>query len=96
MQLLPAGWQVASRFHRRRPHPHGGTKVAFARVVNVEVAMSDDPKQTGKPDDARINIEQEHEVSYWSKKLGVSREELRSAVDRAGPLVKYVRQQLNK
>jgi hypothetical protein len=39
--------------------------------------MADDLKQTGKPDDQRINIEQDHEMSYWSERLGVSRDELR-------------------
>ena len=58
--------------------------------------MADDLKQTGKPDDQRINVEQEHELSYWSKELGVSREELRDAVQQAGPVVKNVRQHLNR
>ena len=56
--------------------------------------MADDPKQTGKPDGARINPDQEHEVSYWSEKLGVSRDELRKAVQAAGPMVKDVRAHL--
>jgi Protein of unknown function (DUF3606) len=34
---------------------------------------ADDLKQTGSQDDARINVEQEHELSYWSERLGVSR-----------------------
>ena len=58
--------------------------------------MADDLKQTGRQDDQRINVEQDHEVSYWSKELGVSREELRSAVQQAGSLVKDVRQHLNR
>ena len=58
--------------------------------------MADDLKQTGKADDQRINVEQDHELSYWSKELGVSREELRSAVQQAGSLVKDVRQHLNR
>jgi hypothetical protein len=32
--------------------------------------MADDLKQTGKPDDAKINVEQEHEVKHWSEKFG--------------------------
>ncbi|HEU4443025.1 MAG TPA: hypothetical protein VFR83_13440 [Burkholderiales bacterium] len=28
--------------------------------------MADDLKQTGKADDQRINVEQAHELSYWS------------------------------
>ena len=58
--------------------------------------MADDLKQTGKPDDARINVEQEHEVRYWSEKLGVSRDQLRQAVQRAGPLVKDVQRHLGR
>jgi hypothetical protein len=34
--------------------------------------MADDLKQTGKPDDQRINLDQDHEVSYWAKQLGIS------------------------
>ena len=58
--------------------------------------MADDLKQTGKQDDQRINVEQDHELSYWSKELGVSRDELRSAVQQAGSLVKDVRQHLSR
>jgi Protein of unknown function (DUF3606) len=58
--------------------------------------MADDLKQTGRQDDQRINLEQDHEVNYWSKELGVSREELRRAVEQAGPVVKNVRQHLNR
>jgi hypothetical protein len=58
--------------------------------------MADDLKQTGRADDQRINIEQDHELSYWSKELGVSRDELRSAVQQAGPMVRDVRQHLSR
>ena len=58
--------------------------------------MADDLKQTGRQDDQRINVEQDHELSYWSKELGVSREQLRSAVQKAGSLVKDVRQHLSR
>ena len=58
--------------------------------------MADDLWQTGEPDDQRINVEQDHELNYWSKELGVSRDELRKAVEQAGPVVKNVRQHLNR
>lgn len=58
--------------------------------------MADDLKQTGRQDDQRINLDQDHEVNYWSKELGVSRDELRRAVEQAGPMVKNVRQHLNR
>jgi hypothetical protein len=56
--------------------------------------MADDLKETGKPDDARINVDQDHELSYWSGKLGVSRDKLREAVAKAGPMVKNVEREL--
>lgn len=56
--------------------------------------MADDLKQTGKPDDQRINPDQDHELAYWSEKLGVSRDELRKAVQAAGP--KDVQRHLNR
>ena len=59
--------------------------------------MADDLKQTGKPDDQRINMDQDHEVSYWSEKLGVSREQLRQAVAKAGSsMVKDVQRHLGR
>jgi len=56
--------------------------------------MADDLKQTGKPDDQRINVDQDHELSYWSEKLGVSRDKLREAVAKAGPMVRNVEREL--
>ena len=48
--------------------------------------MADDLKQTGRQDDERINVDQDHELSYWSEKLGVSRDRLRETVARVGPM----------
>lgn len=56
--------------------------------------MADDLKETGRQDDERINVDQDHELSYWSEKLGVSRDRLREAVAKAGPMVKNVQQHL--
>jgi hypothetical protein len=58
--------------------------------------MADDLKKTGRQDDERINVEQDHELTYWSEKLGVSRDKLREAVAKAGPLVKNVERQLGR
>jgi hypothetical protein len=57
--------------------------------------MADDPAKTGQPDDQRINVNQQHEVNYWSRKLGVTPGELRKAVETAGPMVADVARQLN-
>lgn len=58
--------------------------------------MADDLKQTGKPDDSRINPQQEHEVNYWAKKWGVTSQQIRDAVKRVGSMVKDVKQSLGK
>jgi len=39
-------------------------------------------RKTGKQDDERINANQDHELSYWSEKLGVSRDKPRETVAR--------------
>ena len=56
--------------------------------------MADDLKQTGKADDQRINVNQDHELTYWSEQLGVSRDQLREAVAKVGPLRTAVEQHL--
>lgn len=58
--------------------------------------MADDLKETGRQDDTRININQDHEINYWSKELGISPNELRQAVGYAGPIIKDVRRYLNR
>ena len=56
----------------------------------------DNKKQVGSPDRDRININEDYEVTYWSKEFGVKPEELKAAVKSAGTAVKDVRKQLNK
>ena len=58
--------------------------------------MPDDPKQAGRPDDQRLNASRDHQMACWARQLGVTPEELRSAIDNAGPVVEDVRQHLNK
>lgn len=52
--------------------------------------MSDDTTRRGSPDNQRINMNQEHEVEYWTHRLGVSRDELQRAVDSVGPMATAV------
>jgi len=54
--------------------------------------MSDDPKVRGEPDRSRINVNEEHEVRYWTKALDVTEGELRAAVDAVGPIAAKVRE----
>lgn len=54
----------------------------------------DDLHSAGSRDRSRINTDQDHEVRYWSERLGVSPEELRRAVKRVGPMMEAVRREL--
>lgn len=58
--------------------------------------MSDDRNNTGSPDRDRINLDEDYEVQYWTKALGVSAEELRAAVKAVGPTAAAVRKHLGK
>ena len=58
--------------------------------------MSDDTKRSGSPDSRRINIDQEHEVRYWTREMNVSADQLREAVQAAGTSVEAVRNYLKK
>lgn len=55
-----------------------------------------DLRKTGRQDDERINVDQEQELGYWAEKLGVSREQLRQAVQAAGPMVKDVQRHMGR
>jgi hypothetical protein len=46
--------------------------------------MSDDPKKKGRHDRNGINTSEDYEVQYWSKKFGVSPDELKAAVKKVG------------
>jgi hypothetical protein len=58
--------------------------------------MADDPNIRSGQDRDRINVNQPHEIAYWTKTLGVSEEELRKAVATAGDRVEAVRKHLGK
>ena len=63
----------------------------LAISVRMELAMRTDetykPKKSGA-----INISDRYEVEYWAKKLGVGRDEVRWAVQMAGPSYAAVRE----
>ena len=58
--------------------------------------MSDDLNNKGPQDRARINLNEKHEVRYWSKKLGVTEDELKKAVESAGVSAVAVAKKLGK
>jgi len=56
--------------------------------------MADNTQRAGSPDTRQINIDQEREVRYWTKVLGIKPERLREAVKAAGTSVVAVRKYL--
>ena len=58
--------------------------------------MSDDRSKRGQQDRSRIDVNEDYELRYWSKELGVSPDELKSAVQKVGPSTKAVREHLGK
>lgn len=58
--------------------------------------MSDDKTKSGSPDRDRINVNEDYELQYWTKALGVSADQLRDAVKAVGPTATAVRQHLGK
>jgi hypothetical protein len=58
--------------------------------------MPDDPQNRGGQDRTRVNIHQEHELRYWTRKFGVSREELEAAVQKVGVSARAVAEALGK
>ena len=53
--------------------------------------MSDDLSNRGPQDDSRINVNQSHEVRYWTQQLGCTERQLREAVMAVGVSADAVR-----
>ena len=54
----------------------------------------DNRAKKGQPDRSRINLNEDFEVKYWTKHLGVSREQLEKAVGKVGNSAAAVRKEL--
>ena len=57
--------------------------------------MPDDLTRRGPEDPHYINLDQDHEVRYWCRKLDCTEEELRDAVSVVGNSVRTVRKYLS-
>lgn len=58
--------------------------------------MPDDVTRRQPEDPQRININQNWELEYWSKRLGCTKAELIAAVQKVGPMVEDVKKELGK
>jgi hypothetical protein len=56
----------------------------------METGMADNKGNAGGQDRTRINTSQDYEVQDWSKKFGVSAEQLKAAVKAVGSNAKDV------
>ncbi|MFC3816618.1 DUF3606 domain-containing protein [Lysobacter sp. GCM10012299] len=56
--------------------------------------MTDSAANRGEPDRSRINVNQAHELRYWTAALDVTEEELRAAVRAVGTSAEEVREYL--
>jgi hypothetical protein len=56
----------------------------------------DNKKDIGSPDRDRINVHEDYELQEWSKSLGVTKEQLKQAVEAVGTSAEKVREYLKK
>jgi hypothetical protein len=58
--------------------------------------MTDDLKDRGPQDRSRINLNEDWEIRYWTKELGVTKERLEDAIAKVGNSTDAVREQVAK
>jgi hypothetical protein len=58
--------------------------------------MSDDKTKSGGQDRARININEDYELRDWSKKFGVTQDQLKAAVKKVGDRAEAVAKHLKE
>lgn len=77
----------------RRTTPAAVAKAAKRAGVSrasVDAQLQSSQRRGRSIDRQRINLNQPHEVRYWSSKFGVKAAQLRAAVTLVGPMAKYV------
>jgi hypothetical protein len=58
--------------------------------------MADDKSNRGPADRARINVNEDYEVAYWTKELGISTTQLKVLVAKHGVMAADVRKALGR
>jgi hypothetical protein len=58
--------------------------------------MADDKSKSGAADRARVNTHEKHELAYWTKKWGITEEQLKTAASAAGPMSANIEAHLRK
>jgi hypothetical protein len=81
--------QIAARQIKTSPDPQGGVF-----LVSEDCFMIDDLLDKGQRDRSHISMGQPHEVHYWTRHLGVTKDELQRTVDKVGNSAAAVRKEL--
>ena len=76
----------------------GASAKESVKLPNGEsnVLMADDTSERDYRDRDRINVHEDYEVQYWSKKFGVTPEQLRKVVGKVGNSVAAVERELKR
>ena len=70
--------------------------MCYNRPVRRLIRMADDKTKTHPQDATRINVNEEYELRYWTKRFGVTEERLKEIVKRVGPSVSAVEAEVKK
>jgi hypothetical protein len=98
------GWidcrELSQLIQHAQPLPHESWKVATTSAAPLvpsdeEPVMADDPSKRGPQDRSRISLTEPYEIQYWTKKFGVTPDELRAAVKKVGNSAKAVESELS-
>jgi hypothetical protein len=73
-----------------------GTPLAALPVLTRRIRMSDNLTNRGPQDRARVNVNEAHEVRYWTQQLGISEAQLREAVKVVGVSADAVKKHVGK
>lgn len=64
--------------------------------IQEEDFIMDDKKRNGSPEKDRINVNEKHELLYWSDKFDITKVKLKAAVNAVGSLAQDVEVYLKK
>jgi Protein of unknown function (DUF3606) len=66
------------------------------RAISRRILLPDDSTKKAPQDATRVNIHEDYEIEYWSKKFGVTPSQLRAAVAKVGTLARQVETELKR
>ena len=56
--------------------------------------MADNRSKTAPQDAQRVNVDEDYEIAYWTKKFGCTATQLKAAVKKVGVMAKSVEKEL--